>query len=74
MLERRVERSSHFIRDGHADRAIDYRSQRFEEIARDVDLVLDPRGRASPAGTDADLRKNETQYLHTSHGFTPTSR
>jgi NADPH:quinone reductase-like Zn-dependent oxidoreductase len=57
MLERRVERSSHFIRDGYADRAIDYRSQRFEEIARDVDLVLDPRGRASPAGTDADLEE-----------------
>ena len=30
-----------FARELGADRAIDYESQRFEEIARDVDLVLD---------------------------------
>jgi NADPH:quinone reductase-like Zn-dependent oxidoreductase len=30
-----------FVRELGADRAIDYQSQRFEEIARDVDLVLD---------------------------------
>jgi NADPH:quinone reductase-like Zn-dependent oxidoreductase len=30
-----------FARELGADRAIDYQSQRFEEIARDVDLVLD---------------------------------
>ena len=30
-----------FVSELGADRAIDYRSQRFEEIARDVDLVLD---------------------------------
>ena len=30
-----------FVRELGADKAIDYQSQRFEEIARDVDLVLD---------------------------------
>ena len=30
-----------FVRELGADRAIDYHSQRFEELARDVDLVLD---------------------------------
>jgi NADPH:quinone reductase-like Zn-dependent oxidoreductase len=30
-----------FARELGADRAVDYESQRFEEIARDVDLVLD---------------------------------
>jgi NADPH:quinone reductase-like Zn-dependent oxidoreductase len=31
----------HFVTELGVDRAIDYQSQRFEEIARDVDLVLD---------------------------------
>jgi NADPH:quinone reductase-like Zn-dependent oxidoreductase len=30
-----------FVRELGADRAIDYQSERFEELARDVDLVLD---------------------------------
>jgi NADPH:quinone reductase-like Zn-dependent oxidoreductase len=34
-------RNLNFVSELGADRAIDYRSQRFEEIARDVDLVLD---------------------------------
>jgi NADPH:quinone reductase-like Zn-dependent oxidoreductase len=33
-----------FVTELGVDRAIDYQSQRFEEIARDVDLVLDHRG------------------------------
>jgi NADPH:quinone reductase-like Zn-dependent oxidoreductase len=36
-----------FVGELGADRAIDYESQRFEEIARDVDLVLDLVGGAT---------------------------
>jgi NADPH:quinone reductase-like Zn-dependent oxidoreductase len=34
-------RNADFVRELGADRAIDYQSERFEEIAKDVDLVLD---------------------------------
>jgi len=38
------ERNHEFLRSLGADVVIDYRTQRFEDIARDVDVVLDPIG------------------------------
>jgi NADPH:quinone reductase-like Zn-dependent oxidoreductase len=38
------ERNHEFLRSIGADVVIDYRTQRFEDIARDVDVVLDPIG------------------------------
>lgn len=38
------EQNHEFLRDLGADVVVDYRTQRFEEIAREVDVVLDPIG------------------------------
>jgi NADPH:quinone reductase-like Zn-dependent oxidoreductase len=38
------ERNHEFLRSLGADVVIDYRTQRFEDVARDVDVVLDPIG------------------------------
>jgi NADPH:quinone reductase-like Zn-dependent oxidoreductase len=38
------ERNHDFLRSLGADVVIDYRTQRFEDVARDVDVVLDPIG------------------------------
>jgi NADPH:quinone reductase-like Zn-dependent oxidoreductase len=38
------ERNHEFLRELGADVVIDYRTQRFEEFAKDVDVVLDPIG------------------------------
>jgi NADPH:quinone reductase-like Zn-dependent oxidoreductase len=45
-----------YVRALGADVAIDYRSQRFEDIARDVDVVLDPIGGETQLRSLATLR------------------
>lgn len=46
-----------FLREIGADEAIDYRARRFEEIARDVDIVLDSVGGETQARSYSVLKK-----------------
>jgi NADPH:quinone reductase-like Zn-dependent oxidoreductase len=49
--------SQAFLREVGVDRIIDYQRERFEEIARDVDVVLDPLGGDTQARSWATLKR-----------------
>ncbi|HZD79775.1 MAG TPA: NADP-dependent oxidoreductase [Actinomycetota bacterium] len=66
------ERNQDFLRELGADVAIDYQSQRFEDIARDVDVVLDPIGGETQARSLRVLKDGGT--LVALIGLTPEAR
>lgn len=53
-------RNADFLRGLGADQVIDYTSERFEEIARDVDVVLDTQGGATQQRSFAVLKPGGT--------------
>lgn len=66
------ERNHAFLRSLGADVVIDYRTQRFEEVARDVDVVLDPIGGETQDRSLATLR--DGGRLVGLRGLTPVAR
>ena len=62
-----------FARELGADRAIDYQSQRFEEIARDVDLVLDLVGGQTQERSWSVLKRGGSQNKYGAVGVSVQS-
>jgi NADPH:quinone reductase-like Zn-dependent oxidoreductase len=52
------EANHEFLRELGADQVIDYTKQHFEELVKDVDVVLDPIGGETVEGSMAVLKKN----------------
>ena len=66
------EHNHDFLRELGADQVIDYRTQRFEDVARDIDVILDPIGGETQDRSLGVLK--EGGILVSLGGLTPAAR